>query len=331
MSDGPNEARPADRITDRISPGATSPVTPRAWPAMVGAAIAIGVGLAPTVARADDAGDHPWCAPEVSALAGASSVCTYTPEKLADGPRTLVIFLHGLTSAGSDWQYAFQRAGKRIADAKGFTVLMPRGRLGVGPNNAMDTWAWPTAQGNQTTTEAEILAEWSAAETELETKSGQKFERVWVFGFSNGAYYAASLAARGRLSQDGDANHPVASGYAVFAGGSGASYLNATAKNVSDRPRFFVAWGGQDPAHGDQEELAHMLHDIGWPLKTSPAPKAGHTATDTQLSEAVAFLSGETDPDKTVPKKTASPQRTKKSKKTAKKSKKSKTTKKKGK
>lgn len=68
-----------------------------------------------------------------------------------------------------------------------------------------------------------------------------------------------------------------------------------------------------------------MLHDLGWPLKTSPAPKAGHTATDKQLADAVAFLSGETEPDKTVPKKTASPQRNKKSKKTAKKSKTSKT------
>lgn len=288
---------------------------------LFGAGLALGALVAPSVARADDDADHPWCAPEVSSL--SNSVCTYTPEKIADGPKTLVIFLHGLTSAGSDWQYAFQRAGKRIADSKGFTVIMPRGRLGVGPGNATDTWAWPTAQGNQTTTEGEILAEWATAQSELEAKNGAKFDRVWVFGFSNGAYYAASLASRGRLAMDGDDKHPVASGYAVFAGGSGASYMSATAKNVTDRPRFFVAWGGQDPAHGDQEELAHMLHDLGWPLKTSPAPKAGHTATDKQLADAVAFLSGETDPDKTVPKKTASPQRDKKksTKKTAKKSK----------
>ncbi|MFO0613750.1 MAG: PHB depolymerase family esterase [Polyangiaceae bacterium] len=282
-----------------------------------GILLGLAIAVAPSIALAED-GDHPWCAPELSTL--SNSVCTYTPEKIAEGPKTLVIFLHGLTSAGSDWQYAFQRAGMRIADSKGFTVIMPRGRLGIGPGNAMDTWAWPTAQGNQATTESELLEEWATAQSELEAKAGSKFERVWVFGFSNGAYYAASLAARGRLASDGDSKHPVASGYAVFAGGSGASYLSVTAKNVEDRPRFFVAWGGQDPAHGDQEELAHMLHDLGWPLKTSPAPKAGHTATDKQLTEAVAFLGGETDPDKTVPKITAKPQRTSKSK-TAKKSK----------
>ena len=32
--------------------------------------------------------------------------------------------------------------------------------------------------------------------------------------------------------------HIVASGYAVFAGGSGASYLSVSAKSVTDRPRF---------------------------------------------------------------------------------------------
>lgn len=298
----------------------------RGW--ILGAALVSLACARSTVALADDAtttgeADHPWCAPEVSTL--SASVCSYTPEKIAEGPKTLVIFLHGLTAAGSDWQYAFQRAGMRIADSKGFTVIMPRGRLGVGPGQAMDTWAWPTSQVGQSSVEGELLAEWSEAQAALEVKNGAKFDRVWVFGFSNGAYYAASLAARGRLSvdpaaADGDAKHPVASGYAVFAGGSGASYLNASAKSVTDRPRFFVAWGGQDPAHGDQEELAHMLHDLGWPMKSSPAPKAGHTATDKQLAEAVAFLSGETDPDKTVPKKTAKPQRTNK-KKTAKKSK----------
>ncbi len=306
------------------------------------AGIALGLALLalPSVAWADGVvsgeasgeAEHPWCTPEVATLevSSGSPVCTYTPEKLADGPKTLVIFLHGLTAAGSDWQYAFQKAGMRIADSKGFTVLMPRGRRGIGPKGSEDNWAWPTGSSAQLTVESDVLAEWASAQAKLEEKNGAKFDRVWVFGFSNGAYYAASLASRGRLTSDGDASHPVASGYAVFAGGSGASYLSVSAKNVADRPRFFVAWGGQDPAHGDQEELAHMLHDLGWPMKSSPAPKAGHTATDKQLAEAVAFLGGETDPDKTVPKKTAEPQRDKKSKpkKTAKKSKSKKTKKK---
>jgi predicted esterase len=332
------------------------------------AGIFLGLALLalPSVAFADATSDgeaaaseteHPWCTPEVATLhvssggvasggvasggvdsaSGTTPVCTYTPDKLAEGPRTLVVFLHGLTAAGSDWQYAFQKAGMRIADSKGFTVLMPRGRRGIGPKGSEDNWAWPTGSSAQLSVESDVLAEWASAQAKLEEKSGAKFDRVWVFGFSNGAYYAASLAARGRLANDGDASSPqkhvVASGYAVFAGGSGASYLSASAKNVTDRPRFFVAWGGQDPAHGDQEELAHMLHDLGWPMKSSPAPKAGHTATDKQLAEAVAFLGGETDPDKTVPKKTAAPQRDKKAtKKTAKKSKSKKTkTKKKGK
>jgi predicted esterase len=231
-----------------------------------------------------------WCAPELESL--SNDVCTFASSKPASGPRTLVIFLHGVTEPGSGWQWTFQRAAARIADSRGLTVIMPRGRRGNGPKGMEDWWTWPTSQVAQEKIESDIIAEWAAAQTELETKAGQKFERVWVFGFSNGAYYATSLAMRGRLGSDGDPKHPVANGFAAFAGGSGASYLKAAGKQTKDRPPFFVGWGGKDPAHGDQEELAEMLKDLSWPSKAEGAKKAGHTATDKQLDDAVAFLSG---------------------------------------
>jgi len=242
---------------------------------------------APSAAPADESA---WCAPELTTL--KNDVCSFTPADVPSGPRTLVIFLHGVTEPGSNWQWTFQRAAMRIATSKGFSVITPRGRRGIGPKGMEDWWTWPTAETAQQKVESDLLAEWTEAKEELEAKSGAKFERVWIFGFSNGAYYATSLAMRGRLADDGDAKHPIADGYAAFAGGSGASYLKLAAAKTKTRPRFFVGWGGKDPKHGDQEELAAMLHDLGWPSKSDPAKNAGHTATDRQLSDAVAFLSG---------------------------------------
>jgi predicted esterase len=291
-------------------------------------------GATTSDAKAADA--DRWCAPELESL--SNDVCTFASSHPSSGPRTLVIFLHGVTQPGSGWQWTFQRGAARIAEARGLTVIMPRGRRGHGPKGMEDWWTWPTSQKAQQAIEAEILAEWAGAERELETKLGQKFERVWVFGFSNGAYYATSLAMRGRLAADGDPNHPVADGYAAFAGGSGASYLKAAGKVTKDRPPFFVGWGGKDPKHGDQQELAEMLKDLRWPSKSEGAKKAGHTATDRQLTDAVAFLGGressatseaaadsdaaEGDKPASHPKKTASKSKSKKKKKQKKKKKK---------
>jgi len=86
--------------------------------------------MAPRPAPADDAGapdagfppapdssdssvpaaTGPWCAEEFEALPG--DVCLYTPPS-ATPATTLVIFLHGVVKAGTDWQYAQQRAAAK--------------------------------------------------------------------------------------------------------------------------------------------------------------------------------------------------------------------------
>jgi predicted esterase len=221
----------------------------------------------------------PWCAPELTTLPG--DVCAFTPTKEAPGPRTLVIYLHGVILPDSGWQWAQQRGAARAGARHGFTVLMPRGRRGIGPRTMEDWWAWPTAVAAQKGNEDTIVAEWDAARTELERRAGQRFERVLVFGFSNGAYYATSLALRGRL--------PV-QGYAVFAGGAGAKYLERAAAKVKPRAPVFVAWGGKDAAHRDQVGLARMLKRIRWPSESMGSKRAGHAMTDAQVEAAVRFL-----------------------------------------
>src|SRR5690348_10826379 len=67
----------------------------------------------PSPAPADESA---WCAPELTTL--KNDVCSFTPADVPSGPRTLVIFLHGVTEPGSNWQWTFQRAAMRIATSK---------------------------------------------------------------------------------------------------------------------------------------------------------------------------------------------------------------------
>jgi len=234
----------------------------------------------------DDAGAPPadaaaalWCAADLETL--PSEVCAFEPSKPAAGPRTLVVFLHGVVKPETSWQWAQQRGAARAAAQHGFTVIMPRGRRGVGPPGMEDWWTWPTSAAAQGAVEDLVIAEWTAAQALLEKRAGKPFDRVWIFGFSNGAYYATSLAMRGRL--------PVA-GYAAFAGGSAAPHLRRAGASTKRRARFYLAWGEKDPAHRDQVKLAAMLGALRWDAKARGSRRAGHAMTDAAVAEAVAFL-----------------------------------------
>jgi predicted esterase len=235
--------------------------------------------------------EAPWCAPELEVIEG--EVCASSPKRPMSGPRTLVIFLHGVVKPDSGWQHAQQRAAARAGATHGFSVLMPRGRRGHGPRGMEDWWTWPTGAAAQAKIEGEVIEGWARARAALEAKAGERFERVWIFGFSNGAYYATDLALRARLASGGAAGRTGdgADGFAVFAGGSGAAYLERAAKQAKVRAPLFVGWGGKDAAHGDQVKLAAMLRRLGWPSKSEAAPRAGHTMVDKHVADAVRFLS----------------------------------------
>ena len=224
-----------------------------------------------------------WCAPELEQL--ADSACGYLPQhapEKASAERTLILFLHSLVPVGSTWQWEQQRTVLRIAQANGFAVLMPRGRRGIGPGRLPDTWAWPTSSSAQKEVEDDLIAEWVSARAALERRQGARFERLYVFGFSNGAYYTSSLALRGRLDD--------ADGYAAFAGGAGGKYASLLGSRTSRRVPIFVGYGTRDPAHNDMRTLAKTLSLLGWRHRVK-VEDVGHTVTETQLRYAIAYLS----------------------------------------
>jgi predicted esterase len=191
----------------------------------------------------------------------------------------LVIFLHGLVGEGSAWQWEQQRLMARTAAAYGFSALMPRGRLGIGPGGDPAVRAWPNSARAQQAVEAEVLAELSETRRAVELQRGS-FDKVLVFGFSNGAYYAASLALRGKLAVDG---------YGVFAGGSGNRYDGLLAAKAERRVPIFVGYGTRDPDHVRQKQLLALLRRQGWPHHGKGA-SVGHTVTDGQIRAALSFL-----------------------------------------
>lgn len=222
-----------------------------------------------------------WCAPEIEAL--DEGMCFHAASDAAErtvGRPTLVLFLHSLVAVESDFQWQLQRSMARAADAHGFAVLMPRGRKGIGPGGGSDVWAWPTSARAQEQVEAELIEEWEQARRKVERRAGHRFERVLVFGFSNGAYYAATLALRNRIGADG---------YGVFAGGSGGKYAAFLGSHTSERAPIFVGYGTKDPAYRDMQSLGETLSRLGWRHRVMSEP-VGHLVTDAQLAAATRYL-----------------------------------------
>lgn len=232
-------------------------------------------------AQAEPQSPTHWCAPELQAL--GENVCFHpgasAPSASLGGGRTLVIFLHSLIGAepGAAWEQ--QRRLLRAADAYGFSALIPRGRPGLGPGRAPSVLGWPTALELQEQYEDALLEEWRIAREQAERSSGP-FGRVLLFGFSNGAYYAETLAFRERLTIDG---------VALFAGGSGSKYQRLLATRATKRVPLFLGYGTRDPDRRRQQELLTMLRELGWPHRALAA-EVGHTVSDHQLRAALTFL-----------------------------------------
>jgi predicted esterase len=239
------------------------------------------LGFLGPVARAYASSEPRWCAPELEDLDG--EVCHAAPAQAEQAADTLVIFLHGVIQPGTEWQWAQQRAIARAAKSNGFEALMPRGRRGIGPRGMEDWWTWPTGVRAQRAVEDALVEEWLGARKKVEERRGAPFSRMVVIGFSNGAYYAASLALRGRMAVDG---------YGLFAGG-GSEYLERQAERVKLRPPIYLGYGGRDPvAKKDARALGAMLARVGWRHKLVGRPAVGHTMTDAGLREALDFVVG---------------------------------------
>lgn len=220
-----------------------------------------------------------WCAPGLTKL--TSRLCYYSPSHQNEDQdtSTLVIFLHSLVSAAPKAAWEQQLRMQKLADGYDFSILIPQGRPGLGPGRDPGVLAWPTAQELQTLHEAELLAEWKVGVEQARQLHGA-FARVFLIGFSNGAYYATSLTFRERFACDG---------VAVFAGGSGSKYQRLTAARAKRRTPMFIGYGTLDPDNRQQRALVSLLVALGWPHRALAA-KVGHTVATEQMRAALKYL-----------------------------------------
>jgi predicted esterase len=241
-------------------------------------------GTAPVVTTArTSARMHAWCAPETEAL--ADSVCAFDGSAAGPGGRrggdrrTLVIFLHGVVPRDAGWQWTQQRAVLREAKLLKFTAIMPRGP-GVGPRAAAG-YAWPGSTAGQPV-EQELIDQWSRARRALEARAGRPFDEVFVLGFSSGAYFATSLALRGRLDVDG---------YVLVAGGSAAHLVSDPPR----RPPVFIGVSTQDRATAPgARALGQLLAGRGWAHRVDEEP-VGHMISDLHVVHALTYLRARVD------------------------------------
>jgi predicted esterase len=153
--------------------------------------------------------------------------------------------------------------------------------VGAGSSKFADHWNWPSSVAGQNALEAEVLAEWKQARETLEKRNGRPFAKVFVWGFSAGAYYAAGLALRGRLD---------VAGYAVFAGGGAPKGVERWAKGTQPKVPVYVGYGHKDRARKDPARLGQALRAMGWKSLVVGRRNVGHSMTDAQIREAVTFL-----------------------------------------
>ena len=207
-----------------------------------------------------------WCTEGLNALDEAT--CYVVPEVVAS-PRVLVVYLHGIVAPTGHPQRVVQGIVADNARAHGYVALMPRGRRGIGPNGMRDWWGWPTTAAAYAKYAAAMTSEWLDA-------IGAPFERTYLAGSSNGAYFVTTLAFSGGFPADG---------YGAMSGGGRGAKSARSIASVRRAP-FYVGYGTFDDGKGDPIGLGALLAEAGWPYEIR-AHAVGHGARGVYLDEAL--------------------------------------------
>lgn len=227
-------------------------------------------------ARATATSGSKWCADEFESL--EDDVCYIDGHKTERAHRTLVIWLHGVIAKGTNWSHNHQRMLARVAKYTNVEMLFPRGELGP------SLYAWPGTALAQDKSEQGLIDQWMTAKASLEKRSGRKFDEVFVFGFSSGAYFTSSLAMRGRLDVDG---------YAVFAGGQPMQAAATPALHFS--PVFVGVCANDSTTAAHARAFAGSLAGAGIARMVSEQ-HVGHDLSEVHFIQALAFLRSKAKP-----------------------------------
>ncbi len=215
-----------------------------------------------------------WCGEGWRAL--DDGACLAVPDHLAT-PTSLVVYAHGMSAPDAlptDEQATLLAAAR----SHGFAVLFVRGKAGLcaWDPGVVDHLCWPTKQETVDTAGPAILAEWERAQARAEATVGARFDRRYLFGFSNGGYFVAFLTVEGRYRVDG-------------AGlvGAGRTAVDESLSGAA-RPPFYLAVGDQEEevTQKDAATLAQVLDRAGWKTAHVVHPGRGHELHEDDLAAA---------------------------------------------
>ncbi len=226
-----------------------------------------------------------WCIEGVSSL--DEDVCYVLPPLAAGKPRRLVVYLHGIVPPVPDspQKRTVETVVLRASNRAGVASIVPRGRRGIGPAQAHDWWAWPTTAADIARLAPSIVDRWVSAKAKLETLAGARFERTYLAGSSNGAYFLAALALRGERGWL--ASFPV-DGFGVMSGGAAPAGTPVRLAGQEPRP-FYVGFGSYDQeSKANARSLVSALERARWPVRAAEHP-LGHGASEVYLDEALDF------------------------------------------
>jgi predicted esterase len=202
------------------------------------------------------------------------------------GSTTLLVYLHGIAPPTKDsvQKQTVEGAVSRAATRAGVAAIVPRGRRGIGPDGARDWWAWPTSPAAHAKLAKEIVARFVVLQRKLEERLGTKFERTYLAGSSNGAYFLSALALRGDCD---DLGFQV-DGYGAMSGGAPGGRGAGSLAGRASRP-VYVGFGTYDAeTKPGALALAAVFERARWPVRVAEHA-FGHGAREVYLDEAFAF------------------------------------------
>lgn len=183
-----------------------------------------------------------------------------------------MIFLHGAIAKNTNWSQNHERMVLRLAKATGVDVLFPQSPLtDVG-------YVWPGTAEKQAAVEQGLIDGWMTAKQTIERREGRPYDEVFIMGFSSGAYFASSLAMRGRVDVDG---------YAVLAGGQPMPAITAPVVRFS--PVFVGVCADDASTAAHSRAFAGSLSTAGIP-RTVNEQHVGHGLDHVHFTSALAYL-----------------------------------------
>jgi predicted esterase len=139
-----------------------------------------------------------WCAEGLEPIAGGG--CFARAIEDASEPM-MIVYLHGMYAPSfASEELDRQSRLAKAAIARGFSVLALRGRQGQCTRQEVaDYWCWPSNEGSADAGPSTVSA-WASALEEADARAGRG--RRYLFGFSNGGYFAALIATRALMPFD---------------------------------------------------------------------------------------------------------------------------------